>query len=67
MKKFYNTTIIVIIEMLLIVPAVALILVKYAFKAVVIIAEEFINVIGKLLRLVIDLRDNLVESLSIED
>lgn len=67
MKKFYNTIIVFIIEMLLIVPAVALVLSKYAFKAVVIIAEESINVVGKLLRLVIDLRDNLVESLSIED
>lgn len=65
MKKFYNTIIMVIIEMLLVVPAIALVLSKYAFKAVVIIAEEFINVVGKLLRLVIDLRDNLVESLSI--
>lgn len=53
--------------MLLIVPAVALVLSKYAFKAVIIIAEEFINVVGKFMQLVIDLRDNLVESLSIED
>ena len=65
MKKFYNTTIMVIIDVLLIVPAIALILAKYAFKAIVIIAEESINVVGKLLRLVIDLRDNLVESLGI--
>lgn len=65
MKKFYNTIIVFIIEMLLIVPAVALVLAKYAFKAAVIIAEEFINVIGKFMQLVIDLRDNLVESLSI--
>ena len=67
MKKFYNTTIIIIIEMLLIVPAIALILAKYAFKAIVIIAEESINVVGKFLRLVIDLRDNLVEALSVKD
>lgn len=65
MKKFYNTTIMVIIEVLLVVPAIALILAKYAFKAVVITAEASINVVGKLLRLVIDLRDDLVESLSI--
>lgn len=65
MKKFYNTTIMVIIEVLLVVPAIALILAKYAFKAVVITAEESIKVVGKLLRLVIDLRDDLVESLSI--
>lgn len=65
MKKFYNTTIMIIIEVLLIVPAIALILAKYAFKAIVIIAEESINIVGKLLRLVIDLRDNLVESLGI--
>ena len=67
MKKFYNTTIIIIIEVLLIVPAIALILAKYAFKAIVIIAEESTNVVGKVLRLVTDLRDNLIESLSILD
>lgn len=67
MKKFYNTTIMVIIEVLLVVPAVALLLSKYAFKAVVIIAVESINVAGKLLRLVIELRDDLVEALSIKD
>lgn len=66
MKKFYNTIIMVIIEMLLVVPAVALLLSKYAFKAVVIIAEASINVAGKLMRLVIDLRDDLVEALSIK-
>lgn len=67
MKKFYNTTIMVIIEVLLVVPAVALLLSKYAFKAVVIIAVESITVVGKLLRLVIELRDDLVEALSIKD
>lgn len=67
MKKFYNTTIIIIIEVLLIVPVIALILAKYAFKAIVIIAEESTNVVGKVLRLVTDLRDNLIESLSILD
>lgn len=67
MKKFYNTTIIIIIEVLLIVPVIALILAKYVFKAIVIIAEESTNVVGKVLRLVADLKDNLIEALSILD